>query len=186
MKNLLIILIVLFSAQTGFGQSISSYQTEIENALNDPNIDRYFKEIYKLEKIIHDDNDDKMLSVTDSLFTKDTKRDYFYFVVFTKSMNGSDGFYSESVGLKAFTFIQNNTEKFADYFNVALNLTENDLNNWGYYIYGEILISRENQELQAIEELEKKLITNISGSRKEYRLIIEKLIAKIKTEHSNH
>jgi hypothetical protein len=160
--------------------TVSPYQQELNKALADTTIDDYYKEIYRQEKLISA-HDNKMLSITEFLFTDEPEKDLFYFIVFTKSMNGSDGFYSEAVGLSSFKFVTTKTEQFADYFNIAPKLTDQDMENWAEYVYGEIQISRENEEKQAVKELEKKLLDNIKEARKEYRLIIETFIEKIKS-----
>lgn len=162
---------------------VSPYQKEINKALVDNTIDKYFKDIYYQEKLISA-NDNKMLSITDSIFTADKETDLFYFIVFTKSMNGSDGFYSEALGLSTFEFITKKTEWFANYFNIAPKLTDKDMDNWVRYIYGEIQISRKGEELNAINELETLTINNIKESRKEYKPVIEKLIKKIRKAHN--
>lgn len=172
-----------FEKTVDTNEIISPCQIELNKVLGDKEIDNYFKDIYHQEKLISAD-DNKMLSITDSLFTKDSKTDLFYFIVFTKSMNGSDGFYSEAVGLSAFDFITKKTEWFADYFNIAPKLTDKDMDNWANYVYGEIQISREGEELKAIKELESIVLGNIKEARKEYRPIIEKLIEKIKKAHN--
>lgn len=104
----------------------------------------------------------------------------FYFIVFTKSMNGSDGFYSESVGVSAYNFITQRTEQFAEFFNSSPKLNEKDMDNWAEYIYNEIQISRENQEQLAIDQLESELTEKLKESRKEHKVVIEMLIKKIK------
>ena len=159
--------------------SDSPMQIELNNALENESIDKYYKEVYLKEKLISAD-DNKILSITDSLFTNNTETDLFYFIVFTKSMNGSNSFYAEALGLSAFDFVIKKTEWFTDYFNVAPKLTDKDMDNWADCIYGEIQISRENEEEKAIKELENKLLKNIKGARKEYKPVIEKLIEKIK------
>jgi hypothetical protein len=161
-------------------ETASPYRQEINKALADTTIDDYYKEIYRQEKLISAD-DNKMLSITENLFTDDPDKDLFYFIVFTKSMNGSDGFYSEALGLSSFEFVTTKTEKFADYFNIAPKLTDQDMDNWAQYVYGEIQISRENHEEKAVKELETQLFENIKGDRKEYRVIIERFIEKIKS-----
>ncbi|MDO9184920.1 MAG: hypothetical protein Q7W13_02835 [Bacteroidia bacterium] len=166
------------------GEIISPFQKELNNAIKDQKIDPYYKDIYKQEKLIVAD-DNKMLSITDSLFTNDPNTDLFFFIVFTKSMNGSDGFYSEALGLASFNFITTKTEWFADYFNIAPKLTDQDMDNWATYIWGEIQISRENQEGKAINELEEKLLDNLKGVREEYKVVIEKLIKKIRSTAHN-
>jgi hypothetical protein len=162
-------------------ETVSPHQQELNKALDDPAIDDYYKNIYKQGKIIAAD-DNKMLSITDSLFTSDRDKDLFYFVVFTKSLNGADGFYSESTGLASYNFITKKTEWFADYFNVVPQLTEHDMDNWAGNILGEILASRENQEVKAIRELEGQLFNNILRARKEYKVVIEEFMKSIKNK----
>ena len=161
----------------------SPFQIELNNTLKIESIDDYFKEVYLQEKLISAD-EIKMLSITDSLFTNNSETDLFYFIVFTKSMNGSDGFYSEALGLTTFDFITKKTEWFANYFNIAPKLTDTDMDNWANFIYGEIQISREGEEFKAIKELETLCISNIKEARKEYKPIIEILIKKIKIIHN--
>lgn len=144
----------------------------------------YYLDIYKQEKLIAAD-DILMLSITDSLFTRDKGNELFYFIVFTKSMNGSDGFYSEAVGLSCFNFITTNPIRFAKYFLSEKKLNGNDFKNWADYIYGEIQISRENQEQEAINELEESLKEKVKDSKKEYKELIDKLIDEIKTAHNS-
>lgn len=165
-------------------ETASPFRQELNKALADTTIDDYYKEIYRQEKLISAD-DNKMLSITENLFTDDPDKDLFYFVVFTKSMNGSDGFYSEALGLSSFEFVSTKTEKFTDYFNIAPKLTDHDMDNWARYVCGEIGISREYHEEKAVKELEKQLLENIKETRKEYRVIIEQLIERIKARCLN-
>lgn len=165
--------------KTAMPKTASPYSEELDKALNNPSIDNYYKDVYRQEKLIWTD-ENKMLSITENLFTKDTDKDLFYFIVFTKSMNGADGFYSESLGLSALKFITANTAVFADYFNVAPKLNQKDLEKWAYCIWGEIQISEEGNETMAVKQLETKLYKNIELDRKEYHAIIERLIKAIK------
>lgn len=101
--------------------------------------------------------DDKMLSITDSLFTLNPKTAKFFFYVFTYSMNEADGFYAEALGLSALDFIKERPEKFETYFRRSDKFSKKELYNWAECIYGEIQISRENEEQEAITELENLL-----------------------------
>jgi hypothetical protein len=160
-------------------ETVSPNQQELNEALTDPTIDNYYKKIYIQQKLIATD-DSKMLSIPKSLFINNSDKDLFFFVVFTKSMNGSDGFYSEAVGRSAFEFVTKKTEQFADYFNVAPKLTDQDMDNWAEYVYGEIQISREHEEEKAVKEMENILFENIKTNRKEYKIVIERFMTKIK------
>jgi hypothetical protein len=160
---------------------ISPFQLELDKALQKEFINDYYKEVYQKEKLVEEEGN-LMLSITDSLFTTDPETDLFYFLVFTKSMNEADGFYSEALNIAALEFVIKKTEWFADYFNIAPGLTDKDMVNWASAIYSEIQISEED-ETEAILELEKQLLENIKESRKEYRAIIETLLAEIKMVH---
>ena len=156
----------------------SPNQIEINEALSDPEIDDYYKEIYKKKEIIAAE-DSKMLSITEKLFTDNSSQDLFYFIVFTKSMNGADGFYAEAVAESAYKYVTTKTIEFADYFNIAPGLTDEDLTNWAEFVSGEIKITKEGNEENATKILENKLRENLAGSRKEYLVVIEQFIEKV-------
>lgn len=158
----------------------SPHQQELNKALADPTIDEYYKEIFRHNKLFPAD-DRKMLSITEKLFTNDPDKDLFFFIVFTKSMNGSDGFNSEAIGLSAFRFVTEKTIEFVDYFSNAPNLNEQDMDSWAEYVYGEIQISREDEEEIAVKELEAQLNDNIIGTNKEYKAVIDKFLLKVKS-----
>lgn len=159
---------------------INPFQQELNKALAEPSIDDYYKEIYRQNKLITAD-DNIMLSITEKLFTDEADKDLFFFIVFTKSMNGSDGFYSEAVGRSAFKFITEKTEQFAHYFNDVPDLTKQDLDNWAAYVYGEIQISRESEEEQAVKELGTLLFNNTKEASKENKAMISSFMDKIKS-----
>lgn len=165
-------------------EAVSSYQHELNKALNDSTIELYYNNVYSQGKLIPA-SDDVMLSITDSLLTHDPDRKLFYFIVFTKSMNGADGFYAEAVGLSAFNFVTTRPEWFADYFNISPRLTDKDMDNWAKCIYGEIQISEEGHEQEAVKDLENVLLHDTRELRGEYKSVIEKLIEKIKSTAHN-
>ena len=158
---------------------ISKLKNQLEESLKDTAIAKYYKSVYRQGKIITGD-DRLMLTVTEKLFTAEPDRAYFFFLVFTRSMNGADGFYSEALGLAAMDFLRENTGTFASYFDGAPGLTALDMKNWAHCIYGELQISEEGNEEQAIYELEKELMQNIKGSGKEG--VITRFMAGIRAE----
>lgn len=183
------ILILIFGSS--YGQEVNSEnkspnQLLIEKSLNDTTIDSYYKDIFRSGNLLSHPDDNMMLSITDSLFTVNPNRQLFYFLVFTKSMNKSDGFYSEAVGLRAFQFINEHTSRFADYFNIAPYLNDSDFNNWVNYICGEIMIAYEDKEEEAIKQLSIRLKENIKGDRKEYLIIVNKFIESLKLNCPQH
>jgi hypothetical protein len=157
----------------------SAHGRELVAAMLGRNLKDYYARIFVLGKLVSAP-DSKMLSITDSLFTQNQKTDLFYFIVFTKSMNGADGFYSEALGQSALKFLRSKTETFADYFNIAPKLDVTDLDNWASCVYSEIMISRESEEEVAINELETELLENIKTARKEDQVIVSLFLRKLK------
>ena len=94
-------------------------------------------------------------------------------------MNGADGFYAEAVAESAYKYVTTKTIEFADYFNIAPGLTDEDLTNWAEFVSGEIKITKEGNEENATKILENKLRENLAGSRKEYLVVIEQFIEKV-------
>ncbi|MEL1243936.1 hypothetical protein AAEO56_06645 [Flavobacterium sp. DGU11] len=135
---------------------VTPLEKELNNALNDPLIDDYYKETYTKGRLVIAD-DDKMLTITDSLFSRDTKKDFFYFMVFTKSMNGSDGFYSEALDYSSYRFVLNHTVAFSKYFAESPILNDKDMENWARYVMGEVFITHEVNEYDVINDEVKAL-----------------------------
>ena len=153
-------------------------EDQLKTALNDPNISSYLKKVYNQKQLVPA-NDSLMLTITDSLSSK-SKNLLFYFLTFTYSMNGSNGFYSEALSMESLEYVKTQTEQFCTNFKTTPLLTEKHFENWASYILGEISISNENNEEEAISKLEKQLTANLVEKRKDYQQIIKKLIAKIK------
>lgn len=174
MKRILSLFLFLNTLFRFSQNHISPYEKEINAALKDSNVNQYYKDIIEQGKLISSD-DLTMLSITDSLFTKSLEKDFFYFLVFTKSMNGSDGFYSEALGLASLNFIKTKPECFTDYFNVAPYLNDADFENWAEYIWGEICIEYETEELKALKNLKLECLESIKESRKEYQHVLKRL-----------
>jgi hypothetical protein len=160
------------------GEGLSPLQQGLNAALADSAIDAYYKEVYRQGRIIPAD-DNKMLSITEKLFTEDATQNLFYFLVFTRSMNASDGFYSEALSEVSFRYVTTRTEQFVDYFNIAPGLGEQDMDNWARYVAGEIRITREGHEKKAFRELEVQLVQNLEGKRKEYGAVREKFMERL-------
>lgn len=144
----------------------------------------YFKKIYTQEKLIIAD-DILMLSITDSLFTKQKDTEEYYFVVFTKSMIGSDGFYSEALSQSSMNYISKHPLKFAKYFTTNPKLNDVDLKNWSRFIYYEMLLEGEESIDEYILELEKTLNEKSMNSNPKYNKLLKNVIIEIKTAHNN-
>ncbi|MBR9918592.1 hypothetical protein GYB29_13170 [bacterium] len=174
--TLFIASVIVFSNVSAQDSSSNNlYKVNIEKALLDSNVNSYFKQVYYKNQIISGD-DSVMLSITDSLFSSESQYHAFYFMVFTRSMNGADGFYSEALGFAAMEFLETHTLEFVNYFNSLALLDSSDLRNWANCVYGEIQLSSEENELEAISNLKKTLSMNISENLEAQRGLITQLI----------
>ena len=163
---------------------VSAFQLELNNALLDSSISAYCKEVYKKGKYIPPGSGD-LESVRDSLFTTNPKTDLFYFIVFTKLMNNTDGhgYHHEALSFAAKTFVIQKTQIFADYFIRAPKLTETDLDHWADYVYGQILLGYESEEFEAMNELLLLLQKNVKDANNVEIELIENFNEKIKKHH---
>ncbi|UKN01991.1 hypothetical protein K6119_00485 [Paracrocinitomix mangrovi] len=134
--------------------------TITEAVLTDTAILSYFEEIH-FNKELKTADDALMLTIADSLNSKDSLNSCFYFEVFTFSMKGADGFYAETVGLRAYQYVQNKMPQFANCFYNSTVLDITDMDNWAEFIYAEIQISSENQEQETLNAL----ITQIENGK---------------------
>tara|TARA_B100001173_G_C15774606_1_gene456610 strand:- start:45 stop:704 length:660 start_codon:yes stop_codon:yes gene_type:complete len=159
----------------------------INLSLKDTNISSYLKEIYAQKKLVPA-NDSIMLTIVDSIGTK-SKNSLFYFLTFTYSMNGSDGFLSEIIGYTSLDYLKNNTKEFFNYYNTVEELNENHLGQWAEYIANEIYISNSEQIEtidtnifhQEIDKFKKEIISNLQSENEKYSTLIQKLFFKIKS-----
>jgi hypothetical protein len=126
-----------------------------------------------------------MLSIPDKLFTSDPRDQLFFFLVFTTSLGGTDGFYTEAVNAAAYDFILENPFTFSEYFSSIFLLEKEDLKNWASSIYGEIQLSNEGQEREMIDALEKKLVEKFRSLALEFPSPLSDLLNELKRIHYN-
>jgi hypothetical protein len=158
-----------------------STQIEVEQiGLTDSTISTYFQEIYNAKKLIWAE-DDLMLTIIDSLYSKDSNNCCYYFEVFTMSMNGSDGFYSESVGYNAYKFLNSYLEQFANCFSNSSKLGDLEMKNWAYYVYAEIQISNENEEQKALLEFIDQIEIAKIEIGSEFEPVLSQLISNLQS-----
>ncbi len=148
-------------------------------SLGDASLNAYFQLIYESKHFVQHDDDHVALTITDSLFAKTQGQDHFYFVVFTRSLNGADGFYSEAAGKAAYTFVIKETERFAEFFTDSKELSSTDLRNWASMINGEIQIVSEGRAKEARKKLHDRLRDNIQTSNQANRNMIESFINEL-------
>ena len=149
--------------------------------LSDSTVNLYFQEIYKQQSLTWSE-EELMLTIVDSLNSKDAIRQCYYFEVFTFSMNGADGFFAESIGYSALEFVNLNTEQFASCFLESSLLTDNDLINWSKFVYSEIQISNENEEDKALSDL----IDHIDEKSKSVDLDLKEVLLEFSQHLRSH
>lgn len=150
----------------------------LKQYFSDEKIPDLFKTVFRGERKLNDD--DETLSLIDSLFSKDKDRHPFYFLLVTKTMYWSDGAFSEPLGQSAKEYVENESRQFLNYFKTEKVLTEEDFNNWADYVAGEIGISSENNELQEIENVRKRIVKNCTDCSTEDQKQISKFIDRMK------
>jgi hypothetical protein len=141
--------------------------------LDDPKIPEIFKATIKGNADVR--VDEKCLNIIDSLSSKDTERQSFYFVLLTRTMYQADGAYSEPLGLAAKDYVEKNTEQFFKYFKTEKTLTNTDFTNWAESVAGEIGISSEGEEQQEIDRLQEKMRKNCPNEQEQINLFIAKI-----------
>jgi hypothetical protein len=136
----------------------------------------YFSEIIHNQKMVKS-SDIQMLSIIDSLFSNDVKRQGFYFLVYTKSMRDSDGFYSESLSAKSLEYLTSRTDEFVFNITSIQDINEVDITNWARLIFNEIRINNEGKESEEINRIKNlllgKIVDDYNGNK--IRSLIKKL-----------
>jgi hypothetical protein len=133
-----------------YGRKISYYLSHSEIPL-------VCKEIFLKKRKVSDDNE--VLALMDSLFTKNNETRPFYFLTLTRTMEKADGAYAEPLGIMSKKFVENHTKEFFDYFINEPLLSQNDFKEWALTVIGEIKIVAENNEREEFESL-KTIMTN--------------------------
>ena len=80
----------------------------------DDKIPNVFKTVFQGERALNDD--EETLALIDSLFSKDSERNPFYFVLVTRTMWWSDGAFSEPLGENAKKYIETEDETIFEVF----------------------------------------------------------------------
>jgi hypothetical protein len=94
-------------------------------------------------------DDDQTLALMDSVFTKNTVTQPFYFLVLTRTMPVADGAYAEPLGLMVKEFIEQQPARFAGYFLTEKLLTSKDFDNWAEFVAMEFHRDNEDNEASA-------------------------------------
>ena len=115
--------------------------------LRHPQIPQVAKDLY-LGRAEPTDNDET-LALMDSIFTKNTVTQPFYFLTLTRTMPKADGAYAEPLVIMAKEFAEQQPKRFTTYFLAEKLLTVKDFNNWGECVAMEFYTSNEGREVSA-------------------------------------
>ena len=122
-------------------------QCNFERFLADQNTPQLAKDIY-CNKEWNLNNDYQALALLDSLTAKNKAARPFYFKVVTKTLEKSDGYFSEALGLAGYEFIENHLQEFASYFDNRGCFTQDDLAAWADIVLMEFSLREEITEDQ--------------------------------------
>lgn len=151
---------------------------ELSAYLSDPQIPAVFKTVFTGKGNMSEHED--ALPLTDSIFSRDTERQPFYFILFTRAIWWADGAFAEPLYLKARQYVSEETTVFLAAFRNEKVLTDADFKNWADAVAMEIGISDEHHEQDAIDKLEKQMLDNCSSCSAEDRQLIKRFIQQVR------
>lgn len=98
-------------------------------------------------KLFHNDGvySEEPLTYFDKLNSNDIKTREFYFRVITNSYTIADGAYAEGLGEAGFSFVQNNTKQFVEFFDNKDCFGEKDLEIWVRIVMMEVALVSYNE-----------------------------------------
>ncbi|NBP28919.1 MAG: hypothetical protein EBV23_04965 [Flavobacteriia bacterium] len=156
-------------------------QCNFERFLADQNIPQLAKAIY-CNKEWNLNNDNQALALLDSLTAKNKTTRPFYFKVVTKTLEKSDGYFSEALGLAGYEFIEYHPQEFASYFDNRGCFTQDDLAAWADIVLMEFSIREEITENQLkLHEYLKSLrlsLKNGTSTQKETLRVFSAILTK--------
>jgi hypothetical protein len=139
------------------------YDCNFNKFINDPMTPKLAKDIY-LGNEWNFNNDNEVLSLLDSLTAKDNTSRPFYFKVITKSVEKSDGYYSEGLGLAGYEFVENHTQEFSSFFDNKKCHTNRDLETWADIVIIELsIIDEGNFDKPIVDDYIHKLRLNCNN-----------------------
>ncbi|WP_162051336.1 hypothetical protein [Pontibacter pamirensis] len=150
----------------------------LQEHLDDPLIPVLFKDVFQ-EKVALDD-DDKTLSLIDSLFSNDRVRHPFYFTLVTKTLWWADGAFSEPLGISMKEYVETEPKQFITYFQSEPVLTEADFNKWADGVAMEVGIKYEHSEIEEIDGVESRMLSNCRKCDAEERNMIQRFAKRMK------
>jgi hypothetical protein len=152
------------------GHPISFYMAHKE-------IPQICKDVYTGVRQPSDEVD--VLSLLDSIFTKNKETAPFYFLTITRTMEKADGAYAEPLGMMGKHFVETRTKQFIDYFENESLLTSHDFNEWASTVSGEIEILSDNEE-QEFDKMKEKVKSNCASCNAKQLQRMNAFLEKVK------
>lgn len=180
--SIFMLLIIVGTAQSQTSDKQALYQKELDAALKNPDVSEYHKITYKSGKFLYTFQTDLLQVTADSLFTRVPELDLFYFMVFTRSMNGADNEYPKQAADAAYRFVTTRTAEFVEYFTNAPGLTDQDLDHWAKHLALEISRKYPKAKMESADDLGKMMRTALGGVSDGD--VIDRLVGKVKGQLS--
>ena len=150
----------------------------LQEHLKDPAIPVLYKDIFLKKVTLYDD--DKTLSLIDSLFSTDRERHPFYFTLVTTTLWWADGAFAEPLGISMKEYVENNPKQFVTYFMSEPVLTEADFKKWADGVAMEIGIQHEHYEVEETERVESRMLGNCQDCNAEEKKMVQQFVGKMK------
>jgi hypothetical protein len=175
------LLLILLMGSNTFAQTNESQFAShpISFYLNHDKIPAICKDLYLKKIHLYKGDDNAVLGLMDSIFSKNKQTQPFYFLTLTRTMYEADGYYAEGMGVMAKSFVEKNSKEFVNYFIKESILTNKDFFEWAKCVEGEIEIGSEGKEQEELIELKKEMIKNCIGCGVGQKKKIEEFISSV-------
>lgn len=154
---------------------------EISYYLALPSVSAEIKALYRSRN--HIASVAEIALVMDSIFSKDTAVQPFYFLVASELMQNTDGAPSETAGMSAKHYVETNSAQFIRLLTYEPLLGDTCLSTWVKSVAGEIKISAEGQETAEVAAVKNKMVKNCIGASSEevqkLNVFIERLLLHV-------
>ncbi len=137
------------------------------------------KDLYTGVREPSDDND--VLSLFDSVFTKNSETAPFYFLTITGTMDKADGAYAEPLGIMGKRFVETRTKQFIEYFEKESLLTDRDFDEWASTVSGEIEILSDDEE-QEFNKMKDSVISSCANCNTKQMQLINAFLENVKKQ----
>ena len=169
------------NSNQSYKESNLEFKAEIQDTLRNPNHYYYFADInpklfakWILNDSINPSDNYSTFRVMDSLEAKTFDDREFFFKVFLKIKEKSDGALAEAIGLPALKYVENHTEEF---LNISSKYSNEVFDSWAYTVGLEIMLSSNENAIDDANEFLRKLKDNCKNCSSENQSKLDKFYA---------